>query len=222
MVINSHCHFDHAGGNHQFDRVFMSREELPLLDLAHSRIPTLTQTLHADLSAMECCYTDRERISAIDPGMEFDLGGKTVKVIGLPGHTPGCIGLLCLEDRLLLAGDALSPQYFTFFEESLPLSASRETMKKLWELPFDHFLSSHFDMVFDKKVMEKFEACFDLGERKRGMEYVYPILPEQRGRFLVLTPQDPEIGQLIGIVLRDSDVPALARKAAAAKPQAQK
>ena len=23
MVINSHCHFDHMGGNHQFDRVYM-------------------------------------------------------------------------------------------------------------------------------------------------------------------------------------------------------
>lgn len=213
MVINSHCHFDHAGGNHQFDRVYMSREEFPLLDLAYSRIPTLTQTLKADLSSMEVCYTDRERIFAIEPDTELDLGGRTIKVIALPGHTPGSIGLLCQEERILLAGDALSPQYCIFFRESLPLSVSKATMKMLWELPFDHFLSSHFERLFDKKIMHKFEACFDLVGKKRGMQYVYQILPEERGRFLVHTAQDPEIGELIGIVVKESDAAILTNNA---------
>ena len=211
MVINSHCHFDHAGGNHQFDRVYMSREEFPLLDLAYSRIPTLTQTLNADLSAMECCYTDRDRISAIEPETVIDLGGRTVKVIALPGHTPGSIGLLCQEDRILLAGDALSPQYCIFFQESLPVAVSRETIHGLWSVPFDHFLSSHFDTLFEKKVMEKFEACFDLIGKKRGMNYGYSILPEEHGRFFVLSPLDPEIGQLIGIAVKEDDVPVLTK-----------
>ena len=212
MVINSHCHFDHAGGNYQFDRVHMSEGEFPLLDLAYSRIPTLTQTLNADLSAMECCYTDRDKISAIDPETVIDLGGRTVKVIALPGHTAGCIGLLCQEDRLLLAGDALSPQYCIFFQESLPLSVSRETIHGLWQVPFDHFLSSHFDLLFEKKVIEKFEACFDLIGKKRGMNYGYPILPEEHGRFFVLSPLDPEIGQLIGIAVKEADAPVLTKK----------
>lgn len=207
MVINSHCHFDHIGGNHQFDRVYMSREELPLLELGHSRISTLTRTLEADLSVMECCYTDRERISVLEPGTVLDLGGRTVEVIPLPGHTPGSIGLLCREDRLLLAGDALSPQYCIFFRESLPLEVSRQTIHGLWALPFDHFLSSHFDLVFQKKIIRKFEACFDLVGKKRGMDYIYRTLPEERGRFFVLSIQDPEIGTLIGAAVKDSDVP---------------
>lgn len=217
MVINSHCHFDHAGGNHQFDRVHMSREEFPLLDLAYSRLPTLTQTLHADLSAMECCYTDRDRISSIEPGTVIDLGGRAVKVLALPGHTPGSIGLLCQEDRLLLAGDALSPQYCIFFQESLPKEVSKETIHSLWNQPFDYFLSAHFDTLFPKSIMEKFEACFELVEKKRGMDYVYQILPEERGRFFVLTPRDPEIGQLIGVAVKSCEVPALTKKSGEVK-----
>ena len=36
IVINSHCHFDHPGGNYQFDRVYMCEHEFssPELGLA--------------------------------------------------------------------------------------------------------------------------------------------------------------------------------------------
>ena len=214
MVINSHCHFDHAGGNHQFDRVYMREREFPLLDLAYSRIPTLTRTLEADLSVMETCYTRRERISAIEPETVIDLGGKTVKVIALPGHTAGSIGLLCVEDRLLLAGDTLSPQCCIFFQESLPLEICKQTIHSLWDLPFDHFLSSHFDILFEKRFMEKFEACFDLIGKKRGMDYVYQILPEERGCFFVLTPRDPELNTMIGLAVKNCDAPPLPKKSA--------
>lgn len=212
MVINSHCHFDHMGGNYQFDRVYMSEADFPLMELGHSRIPTLIKTLGADLSPMECCYTDWDRVSAIEPETVIDLGGRTVKVIALPGHTPGSIGLLCREDGLLLAGDALSPQYCIFFQESLPLEVSKQTIHGLWDVPFDHFLSSHFDLVFDKKIIHKFEACFDLIGKKRGMDYVYQILPEERGRFFVLTINNPEINTLIGVAVKNSEAGILTKR----------
>ena len=212
MVINSHCHFDHAGGNHQFSRVYMAEGELGLLELAHSRIPTLTRTLGADLSAMECCYTDRDRISVIEPDTVIDLGGKTVKVIAQPGHTAGSIGLLCMEDRLLLAGDTLSPQCCIFFRESLPLEVCRQTIHSLLDQPFDHFLSSHFDILFEKKTVEKFEACFDLNGKKRGMDYVYQILPEERGHFFVLSARDPELNTMVGLAVKNSDVLPVMKK----------
>ena len=83
----------------------------------------------------------------------------------------------------------------------------RETIHKLWGVPFEYFLSSHFDTLFEKKIMEKFEACFDLVGKKRGMNYGYPILPEEHGKFFVLTPMDPDIGQLIGLAVKDADAP---------------
>ena len=211
MVINSHCHFDHAGGNHQFSRVWMSEAELPLLELAHSRIPTLTRTLNADLSSMECCYTDRTRISVIEPGSSIELGGMTVKVIALPGHTPGSIGLLVEEHRLLLAGDALSPQYCIFFRESLPLAQSKETLDMILTLPIDHFLSAHFDFLFPAKYVQIFRDCLELPGKKRGMDYDYPILPEEKGKFFVLNFMDREINQLIGAAVKEEDAPVLTK-----------
>ena len=35
-------------------------------------------------------------------GDAFDLGGVTLRVVEIPGHTPGSIGLLCPEKKLFL------------------------------------------------------------------------------------------------------------------------
>ena len=85
-------------------------------------------------------------------------------------------------------------------------------MKKLWELPFEHFLSSHFDFLFSKEILHKFEACLELPGKKRGMDYGYQTLPDEHGKFFVLTVNDPDIGQLIGIAVKDSDAPILTKK----------
>ena len=212
-VICSHSHFDHVGGGSQFDRVYLHPAELPLLDMAAGRVPTLEVTLEADLSHAARFYRERERILPIQPGTVLDLGGRRVEVIPMPGHTPGSIGLLCREDRLLLAGDTLSPQCCVFFRESLPLSVCADTVKSLWELEFDHFLSSHFDFLFPREILAKFEACFQLPGKKRGMDYGFPPLPEEHGKFFVLELNNPEIGQLIGLAVREEDAPAPPKKA---------
>lgn len=202
MVINSHSHFDHMGGNYQFDCAYMTQPEIDLLELGLARLPILTETLHADLTNVYRSFTERDKVFPIEEGTVIDLGGVTVEVVSLPGHTPGSIGLLCREQRLLLAGDSLSPQLCLLFQESLPLEVYKETMAKLWTLPFDHFLSSHFDFLYPKEIMRKFEACFDLIGKKRALNYAFPPLPDEKGLFYILTPRDPEIGQLIGIVVK--------------------
>ncbi len=208
-VVISHFHFDHMGGAHQFEKVYLHEAELPLMDLGYERIAVLTETLNADLTEMSACYTRRERMAVIEEGTVLDLGGMTAQVVHLPGHTAGSIGLLCRERELLLAADALSPQYCIFFTESLPLATSVDTMRKIKELPFTHFLSAHFDLLFDRSTLDKFETAMVLPENKKGMKYDYPTLPGERGRFFVSVINDPEIDQLIGIAVKEEDVPAL-------------
>ena len=45
-----------------------------------------------------------------------------------------------------------------------------------------------------------------------GMKYDYQTLPEEHGRFFVLSPIDPEIGQLIGVAVKESDAPIPEKK----------
>lgn len=203
-VINSHCHFDHVGGNFQFGRVYMSKADFPLLDVGLGHIPVLEQTMGLSLAHLQDSFGNRTRVCAIAPGTVLALGGLTAEVLALPGHTPGSIGLLCRERRLLLAGDAVSPQACLFFPES-SLADYARTLERLEDAPFDHMLLSHFGRPFPRAMLDKFRACVGLVGKARSREYVFPAIPSLRGRMYVLDLMDQETRELIGIFTRESD-----------------
>lgn len=206
MVIVSHGHFDHVGGGRQFPTIFMSPEDFPLLEVGRTQIPVLEQTLGRDLSGMEESFRP-ERYQPILPRQVLDLGGMTVEVVELSGHTPGSIGLLCRELRLLLAGDALSPQACILFPESLPLEHYAQMLERAAQLPFDRFLSAHFDIPFPKHIIQNFRRCISLVGKKRGMEYAFGPLPHIQGRLYVGELRNQETGQLICLITKPDTPP---------------
>ena len=204
IVINSHCHFDHVGGNCQFNRVYMGEADFPLLDVGLEHIPILELTMGLPLPHLRDSFSNRERVCPIAPGAVLDLGGLTAEVLALPGHTPGSLGLLCRERRLLLAGDAISPQECLFFPES-SLAEYACTLDYLRDMPFDTFLLAHFDILFSKTILAKFAACVDLVGRARSREYVFPAIPSLRGRMYVLDLMDEDTGEMIGIFTKETE-----------------
>lgn len=204
MVINSHCHFDHVGGNCQFDTVYMSEADFPLMDVGLSELPILEETQHMDFSYMIPNFADKSRVHPLAPGTVIDLGSLTAEVIALPGHTPGSLGLLVRERGLLLAGDAVSPQACLFFPES-SLEDYKKALEMLKDVPFDHFLLAHFDYLFPKSKLDRFAQCLDLIGKKRSQEYVFYPIPTLKGRLFVLDLADPDTGELVGIFVKNSD-----------------
>ena len=76
LVLNSHGHSDHIGGNFRFPQVYAHRADWPLL-AAYARL------------------TGRETpVCPLEPGQSFALGGRRAEVISLAGHTKGSVGLL--------------------------------------------------------------------------------------------------------------------------------
>ena len=69
----------------------------------------------------------------IRPGDTIDLGGRTLAVYGLPGHTPGGILLLLKEDRVLFTGDSVNHHLWMQLDGCLPL---HEFVKELDKVMF--------------------------------------------------------------------------------------
>lgn len=84
-VVNTHFHGDHTLGNKHFAEVYIHTEDAPLV-----------QEPSAELLPIYDGYT-------------FDLGGRELRVVATPGHTPGSICLLDISDRILFTGDSPRP-----------------------------------------------------------------------------------------------------------------
>ncbi len=100
MIVNTHCHCDHCGGNAELLRMThaplaIHREELPLLRAIE------VQAQMFGVSAESSPDPDQY----LQEGDAVSVGATTFKVLHAPGHSPGHIVLL--GDGVAFAGDVL-------------------------------------------------------------------------------------------------------------------
>ena len=84
-VVNTHFHGDHTLGNKYFPEVYIHTEDAPLVQEPSAKL------------------------IPIYDGYTFDLGGRELRVITVPGHTPGSICLLDGTSNILFTGDSPRP-----------------------------------------------------------------------------------------------------------------
>ncbi len=99
-VINTHGHGDPVFGNIYFDECYMHPEDYELVKMFVEN-PKFIEDIEARGLRLPAFHEVHE-------GDVFDLGGKTLEVYELPGHTQGGILLLLKEDRILFAGDSIN------------------------------------------------------------------------------------------------------------------
>lgn len=107
-LFNTHADRDHIGSNDEFDEIMMSPAELPNYH---------TQTT--------------QKITPVQDGDIIDLGGRRLKAIALPGHTPGSAALLDLDSGMLFSGDPIQDGNIFMFGPMRDLPAYILSLKKL-------------------------------------------------------------------------------------------
>lgn len=146
-VVNSHGHVDHACGNEAFGGAYIHP-----LDMALCQEHNGPQMRRAELDVAEVpAVFDLDAHLRLGPGElkpvgegdRFDLGGITLEVLHLPGHTAGSIGLWCPEKKLLYVGDAMNCFMWLFLPEARSLGTYIQTLHKAAALPFTHMIQSH-------------------------------------------------------------------------------
>jgi hydroxyacylglutathione hydrolase len=113
VVVNSHAHPDHAGGNDVFEHVHIHKDELEALryftseEIMLSTYENFVKTPMPDHLLSEN-KTPAEMLT-IEEGFEFDLGGRTLEVLHIPGHSGGSIALHDDKSRNMFTGDMTTP-----------------------------------------------------------------------------------------------------------------
>jgi len=106
-VVATHGHVDHIGGRGQFPRVSVQKEDVGIIGrvtVPYRKAFFALQRQAAPYGVKAKDIRPGEYHSEPLPmpeGQVFRLGGKTVSVTHVPGHTRGSVCLLAEEDRLL-------------------------------------------------------------------------------------------------------------------------
>ena len=64
-------------------------------------------------------------------GTVIDLGGATVEVMLLSGHTKGGICLLCREERVLFTGDGINCHLWMQLDHSLQMKELKKSLENI-------------------------------------------------------------------------------------------
>lgn len=102
LLINTHCHIDHVLGNDFVKDTY----NVPFL--THKKEESLLRAVKAYAPNYGfAAYKEALPDKFIDEKDEVTWGKSELKVIFLPGHSPGHIGLYNPEQKILISGDVL-------------------------------------------------------------------------------------------------------------------
>lgn len=123
-LLNTHADRDHVGSNDEFEAPYMH--------------PSEASNYHN--SQGKC-----GEITPIWDGDELELGDRKLKIIALPGHTPGSIAVLDKKYRLLFSGDPIQDGRIFMFGVQRDFTAYRHSLVRLlgWREEFDEIYPSH-------------------------------------------------------------------------------
>ncbi|NBE54541.1 MBL fold metallo-hydrolase [Streptomyces sp. YC537] len=112
LVLVSHAHEDHVAGLGQYDDVPVHTHEQDLAALRSREVMAAAYGLGGEAAASldrmlreDFHVRGRPDAAGFADGAVFDLGGRTVTVVHLPGHTAGHCGFLIEPDGFLFVAD---------------------------------------------------------------------------------------------------------------------
>lgn len=164
LAIASHAHVDHVGSFHEFERraghpseaeIFATMDDGFTAASWFASLPdAVSRPPHEGWSAETYRLQPAPLTELLDEGDTVDLGDRRFRVLHLPGHSPGCIGLLDEARGECFSADAI---YDDELYDELPhsdVAAYLATMRRLADLDVRVVHGGHGPSFDGKRMRE--------------------------------------------------------------------
>ena len=221
FLVLSHGHPDHEGAAFEYGRCFIHPDDIGLMytDFAASAQSRMGYVSAPSPMAPEkrTVLQDEDVILPVPVktypvynGDFFDLGGLTLEVIGVPGHTRGTIMLLDVKDRTVYSGDAINLNTLLGLHGSTTVEEYYESLLSLKtrQKDFDRLYGGHGEepvpasivddaIMLCKKIMDRTDDHIE--EKSMTGERVY-VAAKRRPDYL------PKYGGFSNIVYAEDKI----------------
>jgi glyoxylase-like metal-dependent hydrolase (beta-lactamase superfamily II) len=140
VVLNSHTHFDHVGGNFEFSTIYAvdspftrkNAEGHPNSYMLKQAGPTgACPPLPSGFDFSKYSIKPFPITRTIHDGEVIDLGGRQLEVLLTPGHTPDALCLLDRSQKQLFTGDTFYPDEIWLWWPETDLDAYQKSIERI-------------------------------------------------------------------------------------------
>lgn len=137
MLLNTHGDGDHVSATGSFNEIYIGKEDYYNCGI-DARFPDT-------------------KLCEVNDGEVFDLGGRHIRIISIPGHTAGSVAVLDVEKRVLYAGDSVQKGFVFMFGDKRTPGEYGKSLEKLvaMEADYDSIIASHDEPILQSDYASK-------------------------------------------------------------------
>jgi glyoxylase-like metal-dependent hydrolase (beta-lactamase superfamily II) len=187
VVLNSHTHNDHVGGNWQFDTVYGMDTEFTRKSAQGSRAAAQEEIAPGQICGTLPKGFDRAGYAThpwkitnfMQDGDRIDLGGRSLTILATPGHTPDAICLFDAANGLLFTGDTYYPGTIWIYSPATNLAVYDASVRRLAALApqVRMVLGAHNIPVAPPSVLPQLVTAFETAR-----DHKVPATPSGAGK----------------------------------------
>ncbi len=179
-AVTTHVHWDHIGGHKYFDSIAVHELEKDWLSV---KFPMPLQAVKDNLTKYPCDFPAEFDIDAyrvfqgmpqriLKDGDRLELGGREIRVVHTPGHSPGHCCFYEPEREYLFSGDLVYKGCLYAFYPTTDPRLFYDSVKRVRGYKIAKILPGHHRLNIPVSIMDEIEAGFaqieKSGKLKRG------------------------------------------------------